>query len=254
MTDPTTLSVPPRPFQNVPGRDTTKDRAAEFDIARFYYDQRFGVAEDTGMLNALIGATRAEYDLAPPQWAQWYSVALGFRPDLILELGRSKGNSTALFCQAANRLGRTRVVSVCNSKDWVEETLPRLKPVVAAGWFDPLDARMADILDTDYEEIVKGSARVLVLWDAHGFEIAEVVLGRILPLISDRPLPWLREALRKHPGNCHPTRSAPTTCSGRTIRFWCGRRRPKRSTTSHSGSMQKVLSICPWLGVFDRED
>ena len=187
MTDPTTLSVPPRPFQNVPGRDTTKDRAAEFDIARFYYDQRFGVAEDAGILNALIGATRAEYDLAPPQWAQWYSVALGFRPDLILELGRSKGNSTALFCQAANRLGRTRVVSVCNSKDWVEETLPRLKPVVAAGWFDPLDARMADILDTDYEEMVKGSARVLVLWDAHGFEIAEVVLGRILPLISDRP-------------------------------------------------------------------
>jgi hypothetical protein len=26
-----------------------------------------------------------------------------------------------------------------------------------------------------------------VLWDAHGFEIAEIVLGRILPLISDRP-------------------------------------------------------------------
>ena len=187
MTDPITLNVSVRPFQHVPGRDTTKDRAAEFDIARVYYDQRFSVAEDAGMLNALIGATRAEYDLAPPQWAQWYSVALGFRPDLILELGRSKGNSTALFCQAATRLGRTRVVSVCNSKDWVEETLPRLKPLVPAGWFDPLEARMADILDTDYEEIVKGSARVLVLWDAHGFEIAEIVLGRILPLISDRP-------------------------------------------------------------------
>jgi hypothetical protein len=26
-----------------------------------------------------------------------------------------------------------------------------------------------------------------VLWDAHGFEIAEIVLGRILPLVSDRP-------------------------------------------------------------------
>src|SRR3989442_2608248 len=174
VTDTSTVRVVSRPFQNVAGRDATKDRAAEFDIARFYYDQRVSLAEDAGMLNALIGATRAEYDLAPPQWAQWYSVALGFRPDLILELGRSKGNSTALFCQAATRLGRTRVVSVCNSKDWVEETLPRLKPLVPAGWFDPLDARMADILETDYEEIVKGSSRVLVVWDAHGFEIAEV--------------------------------------------------------------------------------
>ena len=176
-----------RPFQRVPGRDVSGDRAAAFDIARFYYDERFRVAEDAERLNALIAAAKAEYDLAPPQWAQWYSVALGFAPDLILELGRSKGNSTALFCQAANRLGRTRVVSVCNSKDWVEETLPRLNGVVPQGWLDPLDARMADIFETDYQAIVKDAGRVLVLWDAHGFEIAEIVLGRILPLLSERP-------------------------------------------------------------------
>jgi len=187
VTNPATVNEPIRLFQQVPGRDTSKDRAAEFDVARFYYDERFRIAEDAGILNALIAATAAEYDLTPPQWAQWYSVALGFRPDLILELGRSKGNSTALFCQAAARLGRTRVVSVCNSRDWVEETLPRLKPLVPPSWFDPLDARQADILDTDYQAIVKDAARVLVLWDAHGFEIAEIVLGRILPAIADRP-------------------------------------------------------------------
>ena len=187
MTNPTTVNEPIRLFQKVPGRDTSKDRAAEFDIARLYYDQRFRIAEDAGMLNALIEATAAEYDLTPPQWAQWYSVALGFEPDLILELGRSKGNSTALFTQAASRLGATRVVSVCNSRDWVELTLPRLKPLVDPSWFDALDAGNADILDTDFGAIVKGAARVLVLWDAHGFEIAEVVLGRILPAIVDRP-------------------------------------------------------------------
>jgi hypothetical protein len=187
MTNPVTMSRPIRPFQCVAGRDVAADRGADFEIARYYYDERFHVAEDAELLNALIAATKAEYDLAPRQWAQWYSVVLGFRPDLILELGRSKGNSTALFCQAANRLGRTRVVSVCHSKDWLEETLPRVKAFVPQGWLHPLDARMADILDTDYSAIVKDAARVLVLWDAHGFEIAEIVLGRILPLIRERP-------------------------------------------------------------------
>lgn len=181
------MSAPARPFQNVPGRDYSKDRQPEFDIARYYYDQRLAIAEDASMLQTLMAATRADYDLAPPQWAQWYSVVLGFHPDLIVELGRSKGNSTALFCQAARRLGRTRVVSLCNSRDWVEETLPRLTSVVPVGFLDPLDARHADILDVDYEEVLRGSARVLLLWDAHGFEIAELVLGRILPLVSDRP-------------------------------------------------------------------
>ena len=39
----------------------------------------------------------------------------------------------------------------------------------------------------DYQRLFEGSERVLLLWDAHGFEIAEMVLGRILPLIADRP-------------------------------------------------------------------
>jgi hypothetical protein len=46
---------------------------------------------------------------------------------------------------------------------------------------------MTDILDVDYEALLRGAERVLVLWDAHGFEIAEIVLGRILPILSDRP-------------------------------------------------------------------
>jgi hypothetical protein len=165
----------------------TDAHSQSIDIARYYYDQRERLAEDAVILQKLIDTVNAPHDLTQAQWAQWYSVALGFRPDLILELGRSKGNSTALFCQAASRLGGTRVVSLCNSRDWVDLTLPRLKPVTPAGWFDPLDARMCDILDADYDAIVKGAQRILVLWDAHGFEIAEIVLGRLLPLISDRP-------------------------------------------------------------------
>src|SRR6185295_418704 len=48
-------------------------------------------------------------------------------------------------------------------------------------------ARIVDILDVDYEQLLAGAGRVLLLWDAHGFEIAETVLGRILPLIAGRP-------------------------------------------------------------------
>ena len=174
-------------MEDVLGRGLAKAQSAIFDVAGYYYEQRHRIVEDAGILNTLIEATRAEHDLTTQQWAQWYSVALGFQPDLIVELGRSKGNSTALFCQAAWRLGGTRVVSLCNSRDWVDETLPRLRPVVPAAWFDALDARIGDILDVDYETVVQGAQRVLLLWDAHGFEIAEIVLGRILPLIADRP-------------------------------------------------------------------
>jgi len=161
--------------------------ATGVDIARFYYEQRHAVAEDAPMLRALIDAVNAPNDLAPTQWSQWYTIALGFRPDLIVELGRAKGNSTALSTQAASRLGGTRVVSLCTSKDWQQDTQPRLAGIVPHGWFDRLDARIVDILDVDYEQLLAGAGRVLLLWDAHGFEIAETVLGRILPLIAGRP-------------------------------------------------------------------
>src|SRR5262249_23539868 len=162
--------------------------ATGVDIASFYYEQRHALAEDAAILRALIGAVNAQYDLSPAQWAQWYTIAIGFRPDLIVELGRAKGNSTALFTQAASRLGgSTRVVSLCTSKDWENETLPRVRAIVPGGWLDRLDARIVDILDVDYEKLFAGAGRVLLLWDAHGFEIAETVLGRILPLIAARP-------------------------------------------------------------------
>jgi hypothetical protein len=169
----------------VQGRDVSRDHTP-IDIAGYYYEQRAQVGEDAALLRQLIAGVDWTNDLAPPQWAQWYSVALGFKPDLILELGRGRGNSTALFAQAAARLGRTRVVSLCQSGDWASLVAPRLARVVSPAWFDRVDARMADIIAADYEAILEGSQRVLLLWDAHGFEIAEVVLGEILPRLAER--------------------------------------------------------------------
>lgn len=182
-----------KPFAWTPGRDVSKDRPAPFDVARSYYDQRFEIAEDAPRLRQLLAAVNCPGDLGSVQWGQWYSVALGFEPDLILELGRGYGNSTAVFAEAAYRLqqrqpGRpSRVVSLCGTGEWASVVTPRLVPIVDRHWFANVDARRIDILSVDYSEMLRGSERVLVLWDAHGFDIAEVVLGDILPRLADRP-------------------------------------------------------------------
>ncbi len=176
----------PRPFSKTPGRDTTRDRPSAFDIASMYYERRMDIAADAQTLNQLIEAIDWPNDLSSTQWAQWYSVVVGFKPDLVLELGRGKGNSTALFAQAGWRLGGTKVVSLCLSDYWSTTSVDRLKAVVHPDWFKNLDVRVADIVTTDYKRIVADHQRVLVLWDAHGFEIAETILGDILPLIADR--------------------------------------------------------------------
>jgi hypothetical protein len=176
-----------KPFAEIPGRDVAKDQPPSFDVARFYYEQRFRIADDLAALRRLIEAVNWPNDLAPPQWAQWYGVALGFKPDLILELGRGYGNSTALFAQAASRLGSTRIVSLCLSAEWTSLVAARIARVVEPAWFASIDARKADILAADYGAILGEHQRVLVLWDAHGFEVAELVLGEILPRLVDRP-------------------------------------------------------------------
>ena len=175
-----------KPFGSTPGRDTSGDRPCPFDVAQYYYGQRHRIAADARELLGLRAAVDSTGDLAPAQWAQWYGVALGFAPDLIIELGRGHGNSTALFGQAAWRLGHTRVVSLCRTGEWTTVVTPRIARIVDASWFANIDARRTDILSADYAEIIGEHRRVMLLWDAHGFEIAELVLGEILPRLADR--------------------------------------------------------------------
>ena len=174
-------------FSSTPGRNIALDRPQPFDIGRYYFDQRHRIHEDAALLRRLIEAVDWTNDLAPAQWAQWYSVALGFAPSLILEFGRGHGNSTAVFTQAARRLGGTKVVSLCRTPDWTSTVAPKIARIVDERWFAHLDARRLDILAADYERIVADQPRVLVLWDAHGFEIAELVLGEVLPRLLNRP-------------------------------------------------------------------
>ena len=172
-----------RPFHHVPGRSYRADEEARIDIAWAYYNQRFALAEDRNILEKLIKTIGWQNDLAPRQWAQWYAVVLEYKPEIIVELGRGFGNSTALFCQALHRLGTGKIVSFCLSKQWETHSRPKLEEWVAPDWFKRLDARRENLLKVDFPRVFEERKRVLVLWDAHGFEVAEVVLGIILPLL-----------------------------------------------------------------------
>lgn len=138
-------------------------------------------------LSAAVGRPT---DLNLYQWGEFAAFALEFRPDLIVELGRGLGNSTCCFIEVANRLGGAstcRVVSLCLSEDWFTSTVPRLKGIVSPEWFAPAEIKVANLLSYDIKALLRGAQRPLVLWDAHGFEIAEWVIGKLLPELVGKP-------------------------------------------------------------------
>ena len=157
--------------------------------AQAYWRQRHALSECRDRVLALCDAVNWPTDLYPYQWATLIGYALEFAPDLILELGRGRGNSTCAFTQAANKLesGACRVVSLCQSDSWEKESLPRVRQVVPTEWFDPVDILQGDILTFDFQPVFETAQRILVFWDAHGYDVAECVLGEVLPRIADRP-------------------------------------------------------------------
>lgn len=158
-----------------------------FSPAQAYWNQRLALVQMHDRLLALSGAVDHPGDLFAYQWAQLMAVVMDYEPELILELGRGKGNSTCAFTEAANQnAGRTRVLSLCLSDNWERETVPRLRKVVPDAWFAPLQTLRTNILDFDYRKALSGAGPVIIFWDAHGFEVAECVLGAILPLVADR--------------------------------------------------------------------
>jgi hypothetical protein len=159
----------------------------DFNPARAYWNQRERLANARDRILALSRAVNHVTDLWPYQWAQLMAAVMDYGPDMVLELGRGEGNSTCAFTEAANLgTGRPRVLSLCLSDSWERKTFPRVRAVVPEAWFAPLEAVRADILNFDYASALAGAKRVLVFWDAHGFDIAECVLGGILPLVAGK--------------------------------------------------------------------
>ncbi len=155
--------------------------------AQAYWNQREELAEFRPRAEQLQRAVDRLGELTTFQWAQLFVMALEFKPDLILELGRGIGNSTCVFTEAANRLGSCRVVSLDIGDSWEKTTVPRIVEIVPPSWFKPLNALQGNILTFDFEALFRDANRVLIFWDAHGFDIAECVLGRALPAIQNLP-------------------------------------------------------------------
>ena len=133
-------------------------------------------------MHRLVGSP--PFDLPLESWPQLYELTCAFRPDLVLELGRGYGNSTAVFTEAAQAIA-CRVVSIGfdSEQAWETRTAPRLSPVVGAEWFAPLTVIQDDITTIDFQPLVEGSTRTLVYWDAHGTDVADAVLHRLVPLL-----------------------------------------------------------------------
>lgn len=145
------------------------------------------LSADRKRIEDLITAVGRPTDLYPFQWVQIMAFVLEYQPDLILELGRGYGNSTCAFIETCHLMqSPCQVVSLCLSDDWGTRTIPNLRKVVNDNWFSPVKAYIVNLFDYDYSKVLAGKKRVVVFWDAHGFDIAEFVFGHILLMIKDR--------------------------------------------------------------------
>lgn len=118
------------------------------------------------------------------QYAQLFAICLHFKPSLILEVGRAWGNSTAVFTEAANHLLNTRVVSICLTDIWQMRVQPQVTQVVKPEWFAKLKILTQDFLEVPLNQIIKPQDSILFFWDAHGADMAEYVLTRVLPQLA----------------------------------------------------------------------
>lgn len=174
-------------FEGLMNHDTTFPVAAvDLSLGNAVWRHRSVLAEHKDQIRELSKLIAKENNLPLFQWTQLMALALDFQPDLILELGRYKGNSTCAFNQVAHiQEANCRIESICITDAWAKSR-NRIASIVPDSWFAPIHINTADILHLDYESILGESSRVFVFWDAHGFDVASCVLGKILPLLKDR--------------------------------------------------------------------
>jgi hypothetical protein len=159
--------------------------------AEAFWNQRRLLADNKRKLTNLFHAVASPGELELYQWAQMYAYAIEYQPDIILELGREYGNSTCVFTEAAHVLQALKnctVLSICWSDKFEKTTVPRLikQDIINKDWLSVLKSYQDNILNFPYEDMLDLARRVLVFWDAHGFEVAGCVLGRILPILENK--------------------------------------------------------------------
>jgi len=163
---------------------------SELSPAQAYWNQRHVLVDCRDRILALYEAVDRPTYMSLFQAAQLMAFVLEFAPDVILEIGQSAANTTCVFTEAANRLKphRCRVLSLGSATGvWEEGIPPTVSRIVPESWFEPLQVFQTDILELDYSQALEGYEKILVFWDEPGYEVAECVLGQILPIIASRP-------------------------------------------------------------------
>lgn len=156
-------------------------------VSRALVRQMGAISANEAKIRALHEAVGDPNSLSLNQWVHFHALALEYQPDLIIEFGRGYGNSTCAFVEAVHAYNPSaRVFSMCFASCWDQDTLPKLKAFLPEEWFRPLEAPTVDIRTVGFRAVVRDAKRVLVLWDAHGTEIADCVLSRLMPLIAGR--------------------------------------------------------------------
>jgi hypothetical protein len=154
-------------------------------VAEALQRQAGALAERRGRFAAFHDLIDSKHNLPLETWEPLFAIVVDYAPDLILELGRGRGNSTALFVEAAHEIG-AEVVSIGfegGDESWAGHTRPRLEPLVGPDWFTPLTALDQDIVDTDFDEVIDDHRRVFLFWDAHGAELADTLFERLVSIL-----------------------------------------------------------------------
>lgn len=184
------MSVPKQDSERIQAGTSQNRERTVASPGEALWKQREKIASLQERFRALSTCVGRPCDLALYQWMQIAAFALEFRPDLVIELGRGYGNSTCCFLEVAHQLGGAtacRLLSLDVSDDWSRITFPRLEAIVPPNWLAPAEIQTVNILDYDFSSSIDNAKRCFLFWDAHGFDVAEYILGNLLPRLATRP-------------------------------------------------------------------
>jgi len=157
-----------------------------FSPASAYWRQRSILAGARDRIPALSRAINAPSDLSLYQYAQFIASAIDYQPDLVLDSGTS-GNSASAFLEASHLSARPfPVVALFRPGNWASTIVPNLRRFVPNSWLEALKFASGDLKSVNFAELAGDAKRVLFFWDAHGFDFAERVLGKLLPVLAGR--------------------------------------------------------------------
>ncbi|MDB5283432.1 MAG: hypothetical protein JWO06_2507 [Bacteroidota bacterium] len=154
--------------------------------ARAIYQNKDFLKSLKPRIDSFIKLSGRVHDLPYHQFFQLAAIAYEMKPDLIVELGRAYGNSTFVFTEVAGYIN-AKVISLCDNNFWATITLPKIRELVNDEWLKRLDARFVNnFLEVEMKTEILPAKKVLVFWDAHGFQTAEYVLGYLLPMMKGK--------------------------------------------------------------------